>query len=216
MEVIVRKLLRLPPPLGSKTTTRGAIPRRALVVLVAITGCANGNPPPDRASENSGTHAMEPAGSAGPGPHGSDIRAAHGPEVADAVEQIRRATAHFQDLELAVAAGYSRDGGACLEHPPEGAMGYHHMNRAWMDDVLELERPEILNFERSADGGYELTGVEYIVPRSAWTASEPPSILGQELRTAPGMDIWYLHVWVWRENPNGLFADWNPSVACRS
>jgi hypothetical protein len=207
MEVIVRKLLRLPPPLRWKSVTMGAIPRLALIVLAVFTGCATGNPLPDRASENSGTPAT---------PHGSDIRVVHGPDVADAVERIRRATAPFQDLELAVAAGYSRDGGTCLEHPPEGAMGYHHMNHAWMDDVLELERPEILNFERSADGGYELTGVEYIVPRSAWSASEPPSILGQELKTAPGMEIWYLHVWVWRDNPNGLFADWNPSVACRS
>jgi hypothetical protein len=23
-----------------------------------------------------------------------------------------------------------------------------------------------------------------------------------------------LHVWAWRHNPAGMFADWNPNVAC--
>ena len=26
--------------------------------------------------------------------------------------------------------------------------------------------------------------------------------------------VWALHVWVWRKNPNGTFADWNPKVNC--
>jgi len=23
-----------------------------------------------------------------------------------------------------------------------------------------------------------------------------------------------LHVWAWKDNPNGLYADWNPRVNC--
>jgi len=23
-----------------------------------------------------------------------------------------------------------------------------------------------------------------------------------------------LHVWTWKQNPNGMFVDWNPSVSC--
>ena len=25
---------------------------------------------------------------------------------------------------------------------------------------------------------------------------------------------WYLHVWAWRKNPEGMFADFNPAVQC--
>jgi hypothetical protein len=27
-------------------------------------------------------------------------------------------------------------------------------------------------------------------------------------------DVWALHVWVWKHNPSGMFADWNPQVSC--
>jgi hypothetical protein len=27
-------------------------------------------------------------------------------------------------------------------------------------------------------------------------------------------DFWALHVWAWRRNPAGLFADWNPNLEC--
>jgi hypothetical protein len=31
-----------------------------------------------------------------------------------------------------------------------------------------------------------------------------------------GIPAFYaLHVWAWKENPNGTFADWNPKVSCR-
>ncbi len=39
--------------------------------------------------------------------------------------------------------------------------------------------------------------------------------MGQNLKPARSLGLWYLHVWVWQENPSGLFADWNPSVKCR-
>jgi hypothetical protein len=64
-----------------------------------------------------------------------------------AISQIRAATASFRDLEQAVAAGYSRDGGGCVDNPAQGAMGYHHQNAALMDDVLDIEQPEILTYE---------------------------------------------------------------------
>jgi len=27
--------------------------------------------------------------------------------------------------------------------------------------------------------------------------------------------VWALHVWAWRENPSGLYANWNPKVSCQ-
>ena len=60
------------------------------------------------------------------------------------------------------------------------------------------------------------SGVEYVVPYSVRPRdAQPPTILGQELKRSDGLQIWYLHVWVWKENPNGLFADWNPTFSCK-
>jgi hypothetical protein len=131
------------------------------------------------------------------------------------IARVREATAAFRSLDSAVAAGYGRDGGGCVERQPAGAMGFHHQNDALMDDRLELLRPEILVYERLPAGEYRLNGVEYIVPFSAWPESrEPPTILSQPLKPFPALGIWYLHVWVWLENPSGLFADYNPRVRC--
>jgi hypothetical protein len=131
------------------------------------------------------------------------------------VARIRAATEAFKSLDEAVAAGYARDVAHCMAKPPEGGMGYHHQNRSLLDDRIELERPEILVYERLPDGDYRLNGVEYIVPFSVWPRDrEPPTVMGRDLKPAPSLGLWYLHVWVWLENPSGLFADWNPRVRC--
>ena len=136
-------------------------------------------------------------------------------EVDGDLERIRAATEPFKSLEAAIAAGYAPSGGRCLANPPHGAMGFHHSNAGLMDDRLELERPEILVYERLPDGSYRFNGVEYIVPFSVRPMdAEPPAIMGQELKPAPSLNLWYLHVWVWQENPSGVFADWNPTVKC--
>jgi hypothetical protein len=117
-------------------------------------------------------------------------------------------------VDAATAAGYAAASG-CVENELEGAMGYHHQNEALLDDRLEAERPEMLVYERLPDGDYRLNGVEYIVPFSAHPADrEPPTVMGQALKPAPSLGIWYRHVWVWLENPSGLFADWHPGVHC--
>jgi hypothetical protein len=131
------------------------------------------------------------------------------------VARIRSATVAFRSLDAAAGAGYEREVHHCLDNPPHGAMGYHHQNNALLDDRIDLERPEILVYERLPDSEYRLNGVEYVVPFSAWPETrEPPTVMGQHLKPAPSLGIWYLHVWVWTENPSGLFADWNPRVRC--
>jgi hypothetical protein len=131
------------------------------------------------------------------------------------IARVRAATETFKSLDKAVAAGYSRDGGRCVDNPPEGGMGFHHQNGALLDARLEIECPEMLVYQRLPDGTYRLNGVEYIVPYSAWPETrEPPTIMGQKLKPAPQLQIWYRHVWIWLENPSGLFADWHPQVKC--
>jgi hypothetical protein len=39
--------------------------------------------------------------------------------------------------------------------------------------------------------------------------------MGRELFREDERNYWYVHMWVWKVNPAGLFADWNPAVACR-
>lgn len=131
------------------------------------------------------------------------------------VALIREATADFHDVEAARAAGYlPPDPDRCLESDA-GVMGYHHVNRELLDDRLEVERPEIVVYAPTTEDERKLVNVEYVIPYSAWPRDEaPPRILGQDLKRSDGLEIWYLHVWVWEENPNGVFADWNPTLTC--
>jgi hypothetical protein len=93
-------------------------------------------------------------------------------------------------------------------------MGYHFQNNALLDTTLDVDHPEVLVYERKPDGGFKLNGVEFLVPIAAWTAPEPPRVMGQALKRADRLGIWYLHVWTWEASPSGLFADWNPRVKC--
>ena len=129
------------------------------------------------------------------------------------VAKVRDATARFKTTEAAEAAGYKRMTD-CVEHQPAGAMGYHFQNNALLDTTLDVDHPEVLVYEKKPDGTFKLNGVEFLVPISAWKATEPPRIMGQALKKAPSLGIWYLHVWTWAASPSGLFADWNPNVKC--
>jgi hypothetical protein len=141
------------------------------------------------------------------------LPSAFGDAVDRDVVKVREATARFKAAEAAEAAGYQR-GADCIEHQPAGAMGYHFQNPALRDATLDLDHPEVLVYEKKPDGAYKLNGVEFIVPISAWTAADPPRIMGQALKKAESLGIWYLHVWTWEPSPSGLFADWNPNVKC--
>jgi hypothetical protein len=56
-----------------------------------------------------------------------------------------------------------------------------------------------------------LVGVEYIVPLAF---DEPAPLFGQHFHANEGAGVWALHLWNWRHNPDGAFADWNPKVSC--
>jgi len=129
------------------------------------------------------------------------------------VVKVRAATTPFASSGAAEAAGYARVTD-CVEYQPHGAMGYHFQNNALLDTTLDVEHPEVLVYERTPDGGFKLNGVEFLVPISAWTSTEPPKVMGQALKRADKLGIWYLHVWTWEPSPSGLFADWNPRVKC--
>ena len=61
-------------------------------------------------------------------------------------------------------------------------MGYHFQNNSLLDATLDLGHPEVLVYEKMPDGTFQLNGVEFLVPISAWKSTEPPRIVGQALR----------------------------------
>ena len=74
-----------------------------------------------------------------------------------------------------------------------------------------------------ANGSLELVAVEYFAvdaDQDLGTATDRPSAFGRPfdgpmLGHSPGMPIHYdLHVWVVEANPEGVFAQWNPAIAC--
>jgi hypothetical protein len=155
--------------------------------------------------------AQEPGGTTAHAP--GILPSGLGDSVDREVARVRTATARFKSAQAAEAAGYARVTD-CVEHQPDGAMGYHFQNNALLDTTLDVDRPEVLVYERQPDGGFKLNGVEFLVPIAAWTAPDPPRIMGQALKRADRLGIWYLHVWTWEPSPSGLFADWNPRVKC--
>ena len=137
------------------------------------------------------------------------------------VEMVRQATAQFKDVRKAEAAGYALLHG-CVSGPQEGAMGIHFANGGLVGDgALDASHPEALLYE-PRHGTLQLTGVEYVVIADAWNATHkaPPVLMGQLFNyvSAPnrfGLPAFYeLHVWAWKSNPDGTFADWNPRVSC--
>jgi hypothetical protein len=125
------------------------------------------------------------------------------------------ATAAFQDVEAAEAAGYAStiDVLGCFESAELGGMGLHYLNESLMDDTVDLRTPEALVYELDRTGAIAgLVAHEYIVPIEAWTATEPPQLAGVDFHQHPTLPLWVLHTWLWKDNPTGDFTDWNPAV----
>lgn len=136
--------------------------------------------------------------------------------VTDGVARLRAVTRPYHVLDSAVAAGYPRTVAACLVHEHHGAMGYHHVNPGYVDAKVDVEKPEILLYERLADSTYRLNGVEYILPYRFWPRdSVAPLLMGRKMMREDNLKFWYTHVWAWTRNDDGLFANFHPVVACR-
>ena len=94
----------------------------------------------------------------------------------------------------------------------------------------DFHHPAVLLYEPEADGSMQLIGVENLVFEKAWKAAghtQPPSFHGvpfdhmidnpaTKVDEAHGfMPHFDRHVWVIRDNPNGVFAQYNPNVTCK-
>ena len=136
--------------------------------------------------------------------------------------ELRQVTSRFQQMEAAQQAGYDAQITPCWAHHSAGAMGYHYGKPALIDANVDLLEPEVVMYEPQAGGHMRLVGMEYIVPLAAWQAAghdlnnpaDVPELLGQKYTRHSFLPIFKLHIWLWRDNPSGVYADWNPKVSC--
>lgn len=151
------------------------------------------------------------------------------PDLPPELESVRTALDRFQDPYAALREGYFSTVG-CLEFPggaaegemdyKPGAMGVHFLNPLYVGPALDPLKPQVLLYEW-ADGQLRLTGAEWFAPVEV--SPTAPTIFG---RTLDGpmeghepilpreLHHWDLHVWLWKENPNGLFHPTNSAVTC--
>lgn len=138
--------------------------------------------------------------------------------------EIRRSTARYHRVEAAIADGYTFI--APCHYSAAGGKGYHYRKPALTDGVLDPAQPEILLYEPQANGTLKLVGVVFLIVSggpSGWDAthSTPPTLGDQPFidRRAPGslgppFPNYALFVSVWRHNPDGMYAQYNPTVSC--
>jgi hypothetical protein len=130
-----------------------------------------------------------------------------------------------------------------MGHPAQmGAMGIHYFRPdrlgitgppnprvSGTGTYTDYLAPSVLIYEPQADGSLQLVAVENLVFEAAWKAAgntAPPSFHGVPYDhmvddPATAVDEAHMfephydrHVWVYRDNPNGVFAQLNPNVNC--
>ncbi len=94
------------------------------------------------------------------------------------------------------------------------AMGYHYRNAARVDQIVNPAEPEFIIYLPNEDGELQLVGVEYIVPFTG--SNSAPELFGQTFHYNAARSRYELHAWLWRNNPDGIFADYNPRLRCPS
>jgi hypothetical protein len=128
---------------------------------------------------------------------------------------LKRVTSPFRTFSAATDAGWSAKITSCMSDQTLGGMGFHYGNTALIDGAVQVDKPELLLYEPQADGSEQLVAVEYIIPYTAHARSDtPPVLFGQQFKQNDTFQLWGLHVWAWKANPSGLYADWNPQVNC--
>src|SRR5262245_46879891 len=98
---------------------------RPFVGILFVVGCVRSAPPP------SSHHAMAESP--------ADPKA-YGAEVERGYAQARGATAAYRVLDSAVARGYAASVPQCFADSTHGAMGYHHLNRTYVDNRIEIDK----------------------------------------------------------------------------
>jgi hypothetical protein len=145
------------------------------------------------------------------------------------LQTAKAATARFHDLSVAGHAGFGQPPAPAPLHfcisslNNTGAMGFHFINGANLDKVLDPSRPEVLVYAPDTHGRLKLAALEYVIFQSAWYEDHAqgtmPMLFGQDFMPNDGSrfeipPFFALHVWLFQDNPSGMFAPFNPNVTC--
>ena len=165
--------------------------KKLLAAATAAAACAILTAAPAQAHEDGGEN---PAG-----PYTGD--------TAVALAEARAGTARYQNLAAAEADGFVPVS-PCVSHPTDGAMGIHYVNLGRVDATLTPAEPEALVYLPGDNGRLRLVAVEYM--------TVAPAHFPGGLHTEPPHAVPFhtLHAWVWKNNPSGMFAGFNPSISC--
>lgn len=164
------------------------------------------------------------------GPTSAQVPQSGRPRLSPELAAVRTALDKYQDPVVAVREGYFSTLG-CVDYPEgghgdgmmaykPGGMGVHFLNPALIGPTLDPMKPQILIYEPVGER-LRLVAAEWFVPVAI--AKEAPSIFGTKLDGpmeghAPILPVelhhWDLHVWLWKENPNGLMHSTNSTIKC--
>jgi hypothetical protein len=131
-----------------------------------------------------------------------------------AIVTLRRVTARYHDLRTAIADGFVFLHG-CETRPGEGPVGIVYISfEHLLDGVIDPGKPDGLIYEPRRDGPPKLVAAEMAVPYPLWTSQVPPEFLGATFQREDEFGVFGLHIWIWGDNPEGMFAESNPKVSC--
>jgi hypothetical protein len=124
------------------------------------------------------------------------------------LQSVKQATARYNSTVQAIRAGYEPTD-HCV-----GEMGYHWANSGLVDPVFDPLKPEVMLYASGPSGNPELVAVEYVVI----DVGQPHPHFGDHPFDIGGTPVpvphYSLHVWLYKDNPVGIFTPFNPSVSC--
>ena len=131
----------------------------------------------------------------------------------DLLKSVRHATVKFHSTAQAIRAGHEPDD-HCVSVPGLGGMGYHWANRSLVDPVFDPLKPEVVLYATGPGGKLQLVALEYVVIN----VGQPAPMFGDQPFDVGGAPLpvphWSLHVWLYENNPSGMFVPFNPNISC--
>ncbi len=142
------------------------------------------------------------------------------PGIGDQLGRLRSLTARFHDFDSTTQPGgeYSAQITGCIENKSlGGGMGFHYAKEGTIDGTINPDEPEVLLYEPQKNGKPRLVAVEFLVPFSIVPANgTAPRAFDTDFVPDATFPFWTLHVWLWKNNPSGLFKSFNPNVNCNA
>jgi hypothetical protein len=158
------------------------------------------------------------------------VASAQGAAMSPDLVAAKAALAKYADPIAAVKDGYYSTV-ACIDFPtgavdgpityPPGAMGVHFLNPGNIGPKLDPTKPQVLIYEPHGDK-LVLTAAEWLMPVAA-AGGVAPAIFGHTLAgpmdghepiMPASLTHYDLHVWLWKNNPKGMFTSTNSDIHC--